>query len=285
MQNVMQKKLHDNHDNPPLQNKVVITHLLLEGWHAARIAKKLGISRQAVAKHIKKLVVDGKIKQISNKPAMYARQIHDNPPLKPVAYDNQKGTRPTILPHHYGGVFALQGRPPLKYDRWGKAHEKKQAAWTAQFGRHRAQLWLKSFRGASPKEIRENAHQDLLALAQHFEQKFQIRLTLIKIYTNIEWAMADQETSDKIADSLGLAKQEAILIDNVWHKNGDKTHDTMEFIPTAKNPTGASKHADAHHFVYSGELAKTLNTMGSTMEKIGDAIIRINQRLMRMEEK
>lgn len=265
---------HDNPDNPPLQNKVVIAHLLSEGCHAAQIAKCLGISRQAVAKHIKKYVRDGVFKPISQNPAHFVKVIHDNPPIQ----SQSAMTTPTILPHHYGGLFALIGTPPLPYDKYGKAHDTKNSQYSAQFGRYKAQIWIKSFTGTSPKEIRENANKQLMGLANEFEQKYQIKLTLIKIYTNIEWVVADKETSDKIADSLGLEKQEAILVDNVWHKNGDATHNNMEFIPTKINPTGATKHADAHHFVYSGELARTL-------EAIGDAIISINQRLMQMEKK
>ena len=265
----------DNHDNPPLSNKVVIATLLNEGYHAAQIAKRLGISRQAVAKHIKKYVRAGVFKAISQNPAHFVKVIHDNPPEYPFQSQSPMTTQisPTILPHHYGGLFALVGRPPLPYNSKGKAHDFKKAGWTAQFGRYKAQIWLKSFTGTSPKEIRENAYNALLDRANEFEQRYQITLTLIKIYTNIEWAMTSNETSEKIANSLGLAKNEEILIDNVRHKNGDASHDTMEFIPTSLNPAGASKHADAHHFVYSGELAKTL-------EAIGNAIISINQKLI-----
>lgn len=271
---------HQNHDNPPIKKKVVIYNLLMEGYHASRIAKLLKISKQAVAKHIKVLVRAGKIKQISNKPALYAKVLHDNPPLKPVRYDNPTGTqKPTILPHHYGAIFAMVGKPNLNYDRYGKAHDIKQASYATQFGRYKVQIWLKSFRGVSPKEIRENAFQDIMALANKYQAKYEIKLTLIKINTNIEWVIEDEETSKKIADSIGLERGEGRLVANVWHKNGDSTHDNIEFIPTKQFPTGATEHADVHHYVYSGGLDKTLREIANTIIAINQGQIAITEQL------
>lgn len=266
---------------PPTLKRIVIKGLLLEGHSASKIAKMKGISRQAVAKYIQRLVEDKEIRAVKSWPVQYVKVIKetdDNPPPQAVPNDNPINTGATMLPHHYGGVFSWAGKPPFQFNRFG--HFKDiHPAYTGDFGRHyKAQIWIKSFMGADTMEVRRNAFRSLQAQVRTYERQYGLKMTLLHLHKGAEWAMVDQELSDSVAAANGLKKNQEMLVDGVRHKNGDSSHSTMEYIPTAANPNGADAHADANHFVYSGKLAQTLSA-------IGDAIITINQRVMALEER
>jgi len=260
---------------PPLQNRVAIRTLLLEGWHAAHIAKYLGISHQAVAKHIRFYVGKGEFKAVSGRPTHYVRiaeETYGNPPLRG---SPQWQPKPTALPHHFGAIFAMVQNKASRaaiharfgYNRFGHAYEKRPTH-TTEFGLHKAQIYIKSFYGVEPKEILANAKQAAMEHAQRYESEFGIKLTFLRLHRGVEWAETEKERSDAICAQIGLAKNEEILVAGVRHKNGDASHDTLEFIPTKANQEGATAHAEAHHFVYSGGLAKTLEAMGEAIVAI-----------------
>lgn len=131
---------------------------------------------------------------------------------------------PLVLPHKYGGVFMATGRPKgLIYDSRGGARI-KEGSHTAQFGRKKTVIWIKHFRGTTVPEILTNAYNDLMQLADYYAHKYNITLTLGRVFDGIEWTVPDRFTSAKTSDLLGIKEGEQTEIAKSMFKFGDKSH-------------------------------------------------------------
>lgn len=118
------------------------------------------------------------------------------------------------------------------------------------------------------------------ALAAFYAQKYGIGLSVLRIYDDIEWVVISRKTSAQIADSAKIPKGGAIEVAGAIHKYGDFSDpENIQFNAKPHGePRKPTEHSVIHHFVYSGE-------MGNTLEKIGDVIISLNQRMMKLEAK
>lgn len=190
-------------------------------------------------------------------------------------------TLPLMLPCKYGALYSLIGRPiGLKYNSRGMATI-KEPTYTAQFGKSKAQVWLKSFQGASPHQILFIAKQALNELSKKFERKFKIKLTLIRIYNDIEWAETSKKRSKKIAEKAGISKGGKIKIGEAIHKFDDFSHPEFFQINPDFNATNrgvATEHAKTHYYLYM-RLPQDIEKFGKLFGKIADSMTVLNQKV------
>lgn len=300
----------DEHKTPaklasPPSRGGAITALLKEGFGPVQIAKMLKAPHQNVLKHIKKLERDGLVQRISTRPTFFKFFDASHPHLKPVGYshppkasaiDGQGGQTPQtsaiILPHKLGAIFALTGKPPLKFNDRGKATLKEQDH-TAQFGRHKAQIWLKAgFQGIHPDDILANARMQLQGLAAAYERRFGVRLAFLRMYEDVEWVVASRRRSKEIADSAGIDRDNSLRVGNTIHKF-DSTHPQNLEINNAPGapPVSATIDAKTHIYLYT-RLPLDMKAMGENSAALGkllgqmtDAFVGIHQRLGNIEQK
>lgn len=208
-------------------------HLLSTGATISQARKKLIIPRTTAYRWASRAVDDNLLIPSSIWPRTYSPAPPNGTQVKPRG--DIMGNLPLLSPHRYGGSFFVLGRlPALKTDKTGR-YWAKPSTHTLQLGRSKAIIWLKVFRGTTTTEQEDNAFTDLLAWAGHYAQEFGIRLTLDRVFNGVEW-VANEELSAKASQMLGMKKYEQREIADITLKNGDKSHDGLEFNQAPGHP-------------------------------------------------
>lgn len=249
----------------------------------------LNVSTSTAARWAKIYVRQGKLERVSNYPATYQKKgkIFDQLDLvgdfRPV-----RTPTPTDIPCKFGASFAQVGKPPLQYASDGKAHD-EQGTHHAIFGRYKTVIWLKAgFKGETPDEIIKNGNLTLQSLAEGYAQKYGISLAYLRTFLDIEWVMVDMAHGKALSKREGIKNGERKEIAGVWHKQGDSSHPKHRQYQAMADgdQEGPTEHARVDHFVYSGELAKTLNALGENQKKNSEVLdklvevqVQIRQRL------
>ncbi len=266
-----------------------ITRLLGAGVPLQKIAKITGKSYRSIWKQAQKYEREGIIERVCKYPALYRFKKDFTPTLK-----LGRDFTPLLLPHKFGASFVLIGRPILPYNKLGKASI-KESSHSVQFGRSKAQIWLKSFRGVATEEIVKQGKQDILALAMFYSQKYRVKLSAPRFFPDIEWVLTDKKTGKKVADKCEIVKQKEIA--DAMFKFGDSTHPDLLEINQApkKPPEKPTEHAKTMEFLltkaphmlkeltnsfsnfelYNQNIAKhlaVLDEMGLTMKEIRDGL-------------
>lgn len=255
--------------------------LLYEGWTRKQIRKHLKISDALVRRWTKFYEDKGFIVQTCDYPAMYRRNISGSPDTHTDGLVGDTHTEPqhatTIIPHKFGASFRQFKKPAILFSNGIAVIEKDDH--TIIFRRHKTSIWLKHFTGQTVNEMLTRGEAHLKALAEFYSKYYGIKLIFDRIYPDIEWTDPSEERSKQIADAAGIKEFTRVKVAQAIHKFKDSSHETLEIErDPAHAPEIPTDHARAHEFVYSGKLAQAL-------EAIGDAIITINQRLMKMEGK
>lgn len=206
-----------------------ITRLLGNGLTLQKIAKITGKSYRSIWKQAQKYEREGIIERVCKYPALYRFKKHFTHSFKLGGVFT-----PLLLPHKFGASFVLVGRPILPYNKLGKATI-KESSHSIQFGRSKAQIWLKSFRGVATEDIVKQGKQDLLDLAMFYSQKYGVKLSAPRFFPGIEWVVTDKKTGKKVADKCEIIKQKEIA--DAMFKFGDSTHpDLLEINQAPKKP-------------------------------------------------
>jgi len=255
---------------------VEIISLFCEGHSLSKIAKLTGLSVEAIRKQAKKYEREGIIERVSKYPAAYQRKFQFQPPLMAVG---EFQPTPTILPNKFGALCAQVGRlPKERYDAWGKAYD-GDACHKIQFGKNKCQIWLKSgFIGTTPDELKANGIRQLRAYADLYSKTYGIQISILRIYDDIEWVVVSRKTSKSMADKAGIPQGGKVEVAGAIQKFGDFSHPhnfQINMKPNG-NPKIPTEQAVIHHFIYSGE-------MGKTLEAVGNAIIALNQGMMELK--
>jgi len=251
-------------NHPPLLVK--IHSLLSEGHTIRRTAELAKCSYQYVWKISRSLVSKGQLEPLNK----YNTQFQVPLQIKlPTPLPASKSTNhPSMLPSNVGAVFALVVKPKgLQYNLGGMAYTEEKHFFKAQWGTHKVQIWLHSFKGSNPDEILSNARETLIGIASSLENKYHCKLTLLRWHNRTEWIDFSSSRSAKIAAAADLQKGERIEVAGALHKFSDTSHpDKIQFNPL-KVPTIATDHAKIHHAIYSGEYERRFDILMESNER------------------
>lgn len=265
--------------------RVRLFGLLREGHCQSSAAKLLKVSKATVRKYIRKMEQEGLIERVCKYPATYQLKRQIGAPLKPVGDWSPPSSIPSpidekiMLPAKFGASFFLVGRPPLRYDRYGKAFVKT-PGWTLQFGRHKLVIWLHAFRGQTVKELEANARSDILSLADAQGRKLGIQVALDRFFEDVEWVDTSKERSDQVAQAGGFEDGQKVVAGAI-HKHRDFSHpENMQFnaLPGG-DPKRPTEHAQIHEYLYSGNLFRDMHAMAQTIDKLGDSMVAVRARM------
>ena len=245
--------------------------LLLEGWYPNKIAKHLGVKRQAVYKHIKKLEENGIIERTNKSPAFYRKKEpieHSKPGVQ---------CKPNLfMPHKYGGSFTIIGNLKVKRNKNGY-HTIKEPDHTIMFGNSKAVVWIKSFPGNSVNEILNNARRRLDDLATIYSNRYRIKLILNRIYEDNEWVLNDKPASKELSDKADIKKEK--LIAGALFKFDDRTH--PDYIEINKAP-GYDQRIPTEH---ARTLEYLLIEAPNLLKQIVESVKVNNDKIKLIEEK
>lgn len=277
------------HSDYPLKKRVRIYLLLCEGHDHSKVSRLVGCNEKYVRKLAKEYVDKGLLSRVSEKPATYVKTKPIRTTLKPVEHSDKKFiNEPIMIPHKFGASFAQDKRPAVKFDERGK-FEERTAAYTAQFGRYKCQVWLKGgFIGETVEEQIENGRASIMAIAQKLGEKYKVRLSDPRFYDDIEWVDPDKDRSKATAKGAKMKKGISVEVAGALHKLDKVSHENqIEFnaLPGGEG-TRPTDHAKIREFIYSGRLADTLGALGKNqvetqkiLDKLTEVVVQIRQRM------
>lgn len=251
----------------------------MEGHTIPKVSKLLNCSESFVRKIANFYVSNGELERLNKYNATFQRPI--TKPHTPIASGSNPHT--PILPARAGGIFAISKQPKnIQRNLRGFAYDIEKNFYKAQWGRYKCQIWLQGgfLRGQTPTETLANAREMLLAVAAKLELKHEAKLALIR-WTEPEWVDFDQSRSKRIANSAGIARGGVIEVAGALHKFSDFSHpDKFQINPIKGGKQGlTTEHAEAHHYVYSGALARDMQAMAGTIRSLADAMEAIKIRM------
>ena len=237
------------------------------------------LSRKTIWKRTKFYLDTGKVERIAWGVFQKAGKKLLPPPTKPA---EDVTPLPIMLPHKFGATFKQTGRPNLPYDKYGKAYDKIQNSYSAQFGRYKTQIWLFSgFEGNTVERLVYSGRLKLIALGKSLAEKYKINLTLQSFYDDIEWVDISKERSKLTARGAKIRKGEFVKVAGVLHKydkHSQNGHIEFNKAPD-ENPALPTEHAKIREYIYSGKLASDLYAIKEVLKELQDGQVAIRQRM------
>lgn len=250
---------------------------LAEGKNLSETARMAKKSPAAILKRARKYVGMGLLQRIAR--GRYTR-VEKGLTLPPIS-QSPSLPEPIMLPVKFGLILAQVRKPKLKYDEYGKAYEKT-ALYECQFGKRKAQLWLKGgFKGITQEEQLQSGKQMLLDIAAMLSNKHGIELTPLRFYEGIEWVDPSQIRSATTAKGAGMKKGEKIEVDGAIHKYSDSSHpDQFQINPKHGGvQTRATEQAKYRIDLYSGEYERRFQMVFELEERAAKNILALSEKL------
>lgn len=234
-------------DLKPYDKSSKISSLLVRGRTIKQAGIELGIPYQTARRLAISNERKGIIERTEKYPILYRLKSKPYDNLKPVGdLSYSPPIKPLLIPHRFGCSASLLGRPNLVYDKHGKARIKVLDDHIIEFGRGRAQIWLKGgYQGISPSQIIELGRVRLNALASHYAKLYGVIIAIERYYEDIEWILNNKAASKDTGDKIGIDKNEKIEIGGVDYVLGDSSHPEYLELNKATNypPHLATEHS------------------------------------------